>query len=74
MSNKTSVISSAVGPPTHEFKDKRVEEEIANSESITARNPNSAETREMATKYIREPEDKKFQVAVSGSCNAMGAR
>jgi hypothetical protein len=57
---QSSVISPAEGPPTHEFKDKRVEEEIANSESITARNPNSAETREMATKYIKDSEDKNF--------------
>jgi hypothetical protein len=30
MSNKTSVISSAAGPPTHESSAKRVEEELAN--------------------------------------------
>jgi hypothetical protein len=62
VSNKTSVTSPAEGPPTHGSKDKRVEEEMemANSESITARNPGPAETREMATKYIKESEDKKI--------------
>jgi hypothetical protein len=30
MSNKTSVISAAEGPPTHESWAKRVEEEMAN--------------------------------------------
>ena len=51
MSNKTSVISPADGP-THEPSAKRVEEELANPESTTTVNPNLAETREMAIKYI----------------------
>jgi hypothetical protein len=59
MSNKTSVISPAEGPPTHESKDKRVEEEMANPESTTTVNPNLAETREMAIKCINESEDMK---------------
>jgi hypothetical protein len=57
MSNKTSVISPADGPPTHESSAKRVEEESANPGSTIAVNPNLAETREMATKYITESED-----------------
>jgi hypothetical protein len=51
MANKTPVISPAEGPPTHESWVKRVEEELAN--------PDLAETREMVTKYIKEPEDMK---------------
>ena len=46
MSNKTSGMSPAEGPPTHESKDKRVEEEMANPESTITFNPNLAETRE----------------------------
>jgi hypothetical protein len=57
MSNKTSVISPAEGPPTHESSAKRVEEELANPESTTTANPNLVETREMVTKYIKESED-----------------
>jgi hypothetical protein len=53
MSNKTSVISPAEGPPTHGSSAKRVEEELANPESTIAVNPNLAETREMVTKYIK---------------------
>ena len=60
MSNKTSVVPSAEGPPTHGHKDKLTAEELANPESITARNPSPAETREMAAKYIKESEDKKI--------------
>jgi hypothetical protein len=59
MSNKTSVISPAEGPPTHGSKDKRVEEEMANPESTITANPNLAETREMVIKYINESEDMK---------------
>jgi hypothetical protein len=54
MSNKTSVISPAGGPPTHGSKDKRVEEEMANPGSTTTANPNLAETREVVIKYINE--------------------
>jgi hypothetical protein len=59
MSNKTSVISPAEGPPTHGSKDKRVEEEMANPGSTIAVNPDLAETREMAIKCINESEDMK---------------
>jgi hypothetical protein len=59
MSNKMSVISPAEGPPTHESKDKRAEEEMANPESTITRNPNMAETREMVIKYINESEEMK---------------
>jgi hypothetical protein len=59
MSNKTSVISPAEGPPTHKSSAKRVEEELANPESAITDNPSLAETREMVTKYIRESEDMK---------------
>ena len=59
MSNKTSVISPADGPPTHEPPAKRVEEELKNPESTITANPNLAETREMVTKYINESEDMK---------------
>jgi hypothetical protein len=46
--------------PTSLRPSKRVEEELANPESTTAVNPiNLAETREMASKYIKEPEDMK---------------
>jgi hypothetical protein len=57
MPNKTSVISPAEGPPTHEPWAKRVEEEMANPESTTTANPNLAETREMVSKCIKESED-----------------
>jgi hypothetical protein len=44
--NKTSVVPPAEGPPAHGCnKDELVEEELSNPESITARNPNPAETR-----------------------------
>ena len=46
MSNKTSVISPAEGPPTHEPSAKRVEEELANPESTITVNRNLAETLE----------------------------
>jgi hypothetical protein len=53
------VKNSGEGPPTcGHNRDKLTAEELANSESITARNPSPAETREMATKYTKEPEDK----------------
>ena len=54
MSNKTPVISPAEGPPTHEPKDKRVEEEMANPGSTTTANPNLAEALEMVIKYIND--------------------
>jgi hypothetical protein len=57
MSNKTSVISPAEGPPIHGSKDKRAEEEMANPESAITRNPNMAETREVVIKYINESEE-----------------
>jgi hypothetical protein len=57
MSNNTSVMSSAEGPPTHEPKDKRVEEEMANPESTITVNPNLAGTCEMVITYINESED-----------------
>jgi hypothetical protein len=59
MSNKTSVISPAEGPPTHEPSAKRVEEELANPESTITVNPNLAEAREVVTKCIKESEDTK---------------
>jgi hypothetical protein len=46
MSNKTSVVPPAEGPPTRGYKDKLAEEELANPESTTTCNPNIAETRE----------------------------
>ena len=60
MSNRTSVVSPVEGPPAHGHTDKLTAEELANSGSITTRNPSPAETREMATKYIKESEDKKI--------------
>jgi hypothetical protein len=57
MSNKTSVISPAEGPPTHAPRDKRIEEEMANPESAITANPNLAEAREMVIKCINESED-----------------
>jgi hypothetical protein len=75
MSNRTSVVSPVEGPPAHGHTDKLTAEELANSGSITTRNPSPAETRETATKYTKESEDKrKFQVAVCGPCDVMGAR
>jgi hypothetical protein len=59
MSNKTSVVSPAEGPSTHEHKDKLAEEELANPESTITCNPNIAETREMVIKYINESEEMK---------------
>jgi hypothetical protein len=59
MSNKTSVISPADGPPTHKSSAKRVEEELENPESTTTVNANLAETREMVIKYISESKDMK---------------
>jgi hypothetical protein len=59
MSNKTSVISSADGPPTHESSDKRVREELANPKSTITVNANLAETREMVTTYINDSEEMK---------------
>jgi hypothetical protein len=59
MSNKTSVVSPAAGPPTHGHKDKLAEEELANPGSATTYNPNTAETREVVIKYINESEEMK---------------
>jgi hypothetical protein len=71
--------NSGGGPPTHGHKDKLTAGELANSESITARNPSHTETREMATKYIikESEEDKNISgggVRVCGPCDVMGAR
>ena len=52
MSNKTSVVPPAEGPPTHGHKDKLAEEELANPGSAIAYNPNLAEAREVVIKYI----------------------
>jgi hypothetical protein len=41
MSNKTSVISPAECPPTHEPSAKRVEDELENPECTTTANPNA---------------------------------
>jgi hypothetical protein len=60
MSNKTSVVPPVEGPPTHAHKDKPTAEELANPENITTRNPSPAGAREMATKYIKESEDKQI--------------
>jgi hypothetical protein len=54
MSNKTSVVPPAEGPPIHGYKDKLAEEELENPESTTTCNPNIAEAREMVIKYINE--------------------
>jgi hypothetical protein len=62
MSNKTSAVSSAEGPPTHGHKDKLAAEELANPGSTTTCNPNIAETREMVIKCINESEEKKNRV------------
>jgi hypothetical protein len=59
MSNKTSVVSPAEGPPTHGYMDKLAEEELANPESTITCNPNIAEAREMVIKYINESEEMK---------------
>ena len=50
MSNKTSVVPPAEGPPTHGHKDKLAEEDLANPESTITCNPNIAETRELVIK------------------------
>ena len=57
MSNKTSVVSPAEGPPTHGHKDELAEEELANPGSAATYNPNIAEAREMVNKYIKESEE-----------------
>jgi hypothetical protein len=54
MSTKSSVVSSAEGPSIQGDTEKLAAEELANSESITARNPSAAETRERATEYISQ--------------------
>jgi hypothetical protein len=60
MPTKTSVVSSAEGPSIQEDTENLAAEELANPGSITTRNPSPAETREMATEYIKESEDKKI--------------
>jgi hypothetical protein len=60
MSTKTSVVSSAEGPSIQAGTEKLAAEKLANSGSITTRNPSPAETRKMATEYTKESEDKKI--------------
>jgi hypothetical protein len=59
MSNETSVVSPAEGPPAHGSKDELAEEELANPESTITCNPNTAEARELVIKYISESEEMK---------------
>jgi hypothetical protein len=56
-SNKTSVVSSAEEPSVQ--ADKLTVDELENSETVATCNTNLAETREMVSRYIKEPEEMK---------------
>jgi hypothetical protein len=59
MSNKTSVVPPAEGPPTHGHEDELAAEELANPDSTATCNPDIAVTRKMANKCIKESEEMK---------------
>jgi hypothetical protein len=59
MSNKTSVVSSAEEPSVQEAADKRGVDELEKSDAAATNNTSLAETREMASRYIKESEDMK---------------
>jgi hypothetical protein len=59
MSNKTPVVPSTEGPPTHGHKDELAAEELASPESTATCFPNITETREVVNMDSSESEEMK---------------